>query len=75
MPRYLADPVRLRGSCERRRTGVSVSTAAESDFVFNLVLNGTVFRYLRYCIASQLSQSDARFRFVVETRVPPRKSR
>lgn len=32
--------------------------------MFNVVWTGTVFPYLRYFVASQLAQSDARFRFV-----------
>lgn len=39
--------------------------AVERDFVLNIVWTGTVFTYLQYFVASQLAQSDARFRFVV----------
>ena len=38
--------------------------------MFNLVLNGTVFTYLQYFVASQIHESDARFRFVVNA-CPP----
>ena len=37
----------------------------EGAFVFNLVWTGTVFTYLRYFVASQIANSGARFRFVV----------
>jgi hypothetical protein len=47
-----------------------VSPAPDSDFVFNIVWNGTVFTYLRYFVASQIAQSDARFRFIVNA-CPP----
>lgn len=36
----------------------------ESSLVFNIVWTGTVFTYLRYFAASQIAQSDSRFRFV-----------
>lgn len=36
----------------------------EDDLVFNVVWTGTVFRYLRMFVASQIAQSRARFRFV-----------
>ena len=36
----------------------------DSAFVFNVVWTGSVFPYLRYFVASQIAQSDAKFRFV-----------
>lgn len=36
----------------------------EDEFVFNVVWTGTDFTYLRLFIASQIAQSEARFRFV-----------
>lgn len=36
----------------------------ERSLVFNLVWTRSVFTYLRYFVASQIDQSDARFRFV-----------
>jgi hypothetical protein len=36
----------------------------EQAFVFNVVWTGSVFTYLRYFAASQIAQSDARFRFL-----------
>jgi hypothetical protein len=36
----------------------------EDEFVFNIVWTGTDFTYLRLFVASQISQSKARFRFV-----------
>jgi hypothetical protein len=36
----------------------------EDEFVFNIVWTGEVFTFLRYFVASQLAQSQARFRFV-----------
>jgi hypothetical protein len=47
-----------------------VSPAPDDAFVFNIVWNGTVFTYLRYFVASQIAQSDARFRFIVNA-CPP----
>jgi len=40
-------------------------SVAESAFVFNIVWTGSVFRYLRYFVASQIDHSESRFRFVV----------
>lgn len=37
---------------------------AERSLVFNVVLTGTTFTYLRYFVASQLLHSEARFRLV-----------
>ena len=37
---------------------------SEHDVVFNIVWTGSVFRYLRYFVASQMAHSGARFRFV-----------
>ena len=37
---------------------------SEVDVVFNVVWTGSVFRYLRYFVASQMAHSQARFRFV-----------
>lgn len=37
---------------------------ADRSFVFNIVWTGSVFAYLRYFVASQIAQSDARFRFL-----------
>jgi len=42
-----------------------VSVGVEPDLVFNVVWTGTAFTYLRYFVASQIAQSQARFRFVV----------
>ena len=42
-----------------------MSVADEPDLVFNVVWTGTAFTYLRYFVASQIAQSQARFRFVV----------
>jgi hypothetical protein len=39
-------------------------TLPELDFVFNIVLTGSTFSYLRHLVGSQLRHSDARFRFV-----------
>jgi hypothetical protein len=36
----------------------------EDEFVFNIVWTGTDFTYLRLFVASQIAQSEARFRFV-----------
>jgi hypothetical protein len=36
----------------------------DRSFVFNIVWTGSVFTYLRYFVASQIAQSDARFRFL-----------
>jgi hypothetical protein len=36
----------------------------ESEFVFNIVWTGTMFTYLRTFAASQIAQSEARFRYV-----------
>ena len=47
-----------------------MSPAPDDEFVFNIVWNGTVFTYLRYFVASQIAESDARFRFVVNV-CPP----
>src|SRR5262245_36750777 len=47
-----------------------MTAAADDAFVFNIVWNGTVFTYLRYFVASQLAQSGARFRFVLNA-CPP----
>ena len=47
-----------------------MSPAPDDAFVFNIVWNGTVFTYLRYFVASQIAQSDARFRFIVNA-CPP----
>jgi hypothetical protein len=41
-----------------------LSRTAERSFVFNIVWTGSVFTYLRYFVASQIAQSDARFRFL-----------
>lgn len=41
-----------------------MGTAADEDFVFNVVWTGTVFPYLQYLVASQLGESQSRFRFV-----------
>jgi hypothetical protein len=41
-----------------------VSAIPDESFVFNLVWTGTVFPYLKYFVASQIEQSDARFRFI-----------
>lgn len=37
----------------------------DDDFVFNVVMTGTTFPYLRYFIASQIAHSAGRFRLVV----------
>src|SRR5450432_3460422 len=37
----------------------------DDELVFNIVWTGTVFTYLRFFVASQIAQSRARFRFVV----------
>jgi hypothetical protein len=37
----------------------------DDGFVFNVVWTGTVFTYLRYFVASQIVQTGARFRFIV----------
>ena len=37
----------------------------DEAFVFNIVWTGSVFPYLRYFVASQIAESGARFRFVV----------
>jgi len=42
-----------------------VTAAPDEAFVFNIVWTGKVFTYLRYFVASQIAQSGARFRFVV----------
>ena len=42
----------------------------DDRFVFNVVWTGRVFRFLRYFVASQIAQSDARFRFVVNGCAP-----
>ena len=42
-----------------------VTRAPEESLVFNIVWTGSVFTYLRYFVASQIEQSEARFRFVV----------
>lgn len=42
-----------------------VVVPAERSLVFNIVWTGTVFTYLRWFVASQLAESEARFRFVV----------
>ena len=42
-----------------------MTAAPEDAFVFNIVWTGRVFPFLRYFVASQLAQSTARFRFVV----------
>jgi hypothetical protein len=42
-----------------------VSRPRDDEFVFNIVWTGTVFPYLRAFVASQIAQSGARFRFVV----------
>lgn len=47
-----------------------MSPAPDHDFVFNLVLNGTSFTYLQYFVASQIHETGARFRFVVN-QCPP----
>jgi hypothetical protein len=47
----------------RRAAGGAVS-APDSAFVFNIVWTGRVFPYLKYFVASQMAQSDARFRFI-----------
>jgi hypothetical protein len=39
-------------------------TTSEAEVVFNVVWTGPGFTYLRYFVASQLCQSEARFRFV-----------
>jgi len=41
-----------------------MSAPAEESLVFNIVWTGSVFRYLRYFVASQMHHSRARFRFV-----------
>lgn len=38
--------------------------APDTSFVFNIVWVGEVFDYLQYFVASQIAQSDARFRFL-----------
>jgi hypothetical protein len=45
-------------------------SAPDESFVFNIVWNGTVFTYLRYFVASQIAQSGAQFRFIVNA-CPP----
>jgi hypothetical protein len=45
-------------------------TAPDAAFVFNVVWTGSVFTYLRYFAASQIAQSDAKFRFVANS-CPP----
>jgi hypothetical protein len=48
-------------------TGVPEASRAcppDSAFVFNVVWTGSVFPFLQYFVASQIAQSDARFRFV-----------
>jgi hypothetical protein len=42
-----------------------VTAAPDEAFVFNIVWTGKVFTYLQYFVASQIAQSGARFRFVV----------
>jgi hypothetical protein len=42
----------------------------EDHFVFNVVITGKVFTYLRYFVASQVAQSKARFRFVANGCAP-----
>lgn len=42
-----------------------MTAAADDAFVFNIVWTGKVFTYLQYFVASQIAQSGARFRFVV----------
>jgi len=39
-------------------------SAPDQAFVFNIVWTGRVFPYLKYFVASQMGQSEARFRFV-----------
>ena len=41
-----------------------MSRIPEDAFVFNVVLTGDTFPYLRYFVASQIAHSDARFRLV-----------
>lgn len=41
------------------------AVARDEEFVFNIVWTGTVFPYLRYFVASQIANSGARFRFLV----------
>lgn len=41
-----------------------MTSAPDRSFVFNIVWTGSVFTYLRYFVASQIAQSDARFRFL-----------
>ena len=49
-----------------------MTAAPDEEFVFNIVWTGKVFTYLRYFVASQIAQSEARFRFVVNG-CPPEK--
>ncbi len=44
-----------------------MTAAVDDEIVFNIVWTGRVFTYLRYFVASQIAQTDARtrFRFVV----------
>jgi hypothetical protein len=42
-----------------------VKPPEDDALVFNVVWTGTVFTYLRFFVASQIAQSRARFRFVV----------
>ncbi|MDW3220229.1 MAG: hypothetical protein R8F63_16590 [Acidimicrobiales bacterium] len=44
--------------------------APDRDFVFNIVWTGIVFPYLSHLVATQLAQSDARFRFVLNACAP-----
>ena len=51
----------VRESASDDPTGGDVT---EADLVFNVVWTGTVFPFLQYFVASQIAQSEARFRFV-----------
>jgi hypothetical protein len=41
-----------------------MSRAEERDIVFNVVWTGSLFKYLRYFVVSQMEYCDARYRFV-----------
>jgi hypothetical protein len=47
-----------------------VGRRPDTDFVFNVVWTQDVFHSLRYFVASQMAQSDARFRFIANACTP-----
>lgn len=55
---------RLRGLRSTAGRADATDGVDERDIVFNIVWTGTVFDHLKYFVASQLDQSNARCRFI-----------